>query len=323
MIEKKLFEAKQTPPWKPWLFASIAAFLILGIAIVLMKITGLLDIPEDDPGAKTIAAALALVGSVLASAVTLIGTVVKYSIDDRNYSLAYAESVRNHFQSQEASTRNRIEVALRAVDLLSENNKDSTPDQIGGALLALVSLGELSLALALVAELWPNGKVSPIIADRILSKAFQSESKEDISDASVILFQNADKITQGDYHIWPFSDNGWNKEYPTLARSTIAKAAAIWFVGDLRKKKDELPIASIVLYEVLLDPVDYVKAFGIVCLENLISHIPENQTIYEGPDKVSIEDIKKRLSDLPQTKSSYKYSMGIKSQINQIYLIDE
>ena len=90
---------------------------------------GLFDIPKDDPGAKTLAAALALVGSVLSAAMTLVGTVVKYSIDDRNARLAATDASRNYALALEAEKRNRIEVAIRAVNLLSENNKDTTHNQ--------------------------------------------------------------------------------------------------------------------------------------------------------------------------------------------------
>ena len=141
--------------WKPWLIGGAAALALLGVASLLMWRMGLLDIPKDDTGAKTLAAALVLLGTVLTAAVTMMGTVIKYSIDERAASEARLQAARNHALAVDAAQRNRIEAAIRAVDLLSENNNDATTHQIGGAVLALVSLGELDLAVALLNQLWP------------------------------------------------------------------------------------------------------------------------------------------------------------------------
>jgi hypothetical protein len=81
-ISRHSFTPDEPSPWTPWVAGFLAAIAILGIALGMMKLAGLLDIPTNDTGAKTLAAALALVGTVFSAAVTLVGTVVKYSIDD-------------------------------------------------------------------------------------------------------------------------------------------------------------------------------------------------------------------------------------------------
>src|SRR5690606_5158659 len=106
--------------------------------------------------AKTLAAALGLMGSVLSAAVALVGIVIKYSVDERSARMAAAEAARNHVLALDAAKRNRIEAAIRAVDLLSENNQNATNHQMGGAVLALSSLGEHDLAVALLDDLWTS-----------------------------------------------------------------------------------------------------------------------------------------------------------------------
>jgi hypothetical protein len=79
MAESPISRASFTPAepssWKPWVAGSLAAIALLGIALGMMKLAGLLDIPTNDTGAKTLAAALALVGTVFSAAVTLVGNV--------------------------------------------------------------------------------------------------------------------------------------------------------------------------------------------------------------------------------------------------------
>ncbi len=223
-ISRQLFSTAEPSTWKPWFIASIAAIIILGVALGLMVLLGLFDIPKDDPGTKTLAAALGLFGSVLAAVVTLVGTVVKYSIDDRNARLASIESSRNYALALEAEKRNRIEASIRAVDLLSENNKDSTPSQIGGSLLALVSLGEFDLAVTLLSELWSTGLTSTNIAEVVLREALKSGSTITQISASTILEQNAIQIDLGNSHIWPIPNLGWRKDLDGHCRIGLVRA---------------------------------------------------------------------------------------------------
>ena len=201
-VNEDPFKVPEASSWKPWLIASGAALAILAIPLGLMWSLGLFEIPKDDTGTKTLATALGLIGSVLSAVITLVGTVVKYSIDDRNAQLAAAEKARTHALAVEAEKRNRIEAAIRAVDLLSENNKDTTENQIGGAVLALVSLGELDLAVALLAQLWPKGLTSALVAEVVLRQALKTVktgSADTQISAAAVLLQNANQIQQDVY----------------------------------------------------------------------------------------------------------------------------
>lgn len=287
-ISRELFRVTEPSSWKPWLIASLAAIVILGIALGLMKFLGLFDIPKDDTGAKTLAAALALVGSVLAAALTLVGTVVKYSIDDRNARLAF-----------EAERRNRIEAAIRAVDLLSENNKDATQSQIGGAILALVSLGELNLAVALLAQLWPTGLASPYVADAVLTAALKNRCEDTQVTAGAVLSQNAEQIQQRGFHIWPISGLGWRADLPEDCRIFLVRAAAQWLKSELVIDKHVMPDAAVVLYRALKDPSIVVADVAAASLRPLVQALPEASGLYVGEILVSIAEIARRLNEFP------------------------
>ena len=311
----ELFTGAEPSPWKPWLIASVAAIAILGVALGLMKLLGLFDIPTDDAGAKTLAAALGLVGSVLATAITLIGTVVKYSIDDRNARLAAVEAGRNYALALEAENRNRIEAAIRAVDLLSENNKDATGHQIGGALLALSSLGEFDLAVALLAQLWRTRLVSRDVAHQVLSWALSRGSEDSQLRAGALLWENPDQIVRGGYKIWPIRGRGWRTDLPEDCRHAMAAAAVQCMKlveardnGDKRK----LRFPAQVLYEALEDKLPEVSDMAAASLRPLVEALdkalPKARVMYVGEgDVLSVENIVERLGDFmeqgPKTRA--------------------
>ena len=303
-------ELDQPSAWKPWAIASVAATIILAVALGLMNMLGLFAIPADDQGAKTIAAALALVGSVLASVVTLVGTVVKYSIDTRNAWFTAVESHRSHALGIETEHRNRIDAAIRAVDLLGENNKNATPHQIGGAILALVSLGELELAVALLADLWPSGLASSSVADYVLTNALKSPKDAVNIAAATTLFQNAERIPEEETNIWPVAVNGWNADLPINARTALAIAAAKWMHVELKGDRDRLPTALVVLYKALEDPSDSVRDIAAGGLRPLTEVFPPDRVAYDETGRISIEDLIIRLRNLPSKPSTYYGKMA-------------
>lgn len=319
-ITRDLFRATEPNPWKPWLIASIAAIAILGIAIGLMFLLGLFEIPKDDPGAKTLAAALALIGSVLSAAVTLVGTVVKYSIDDRNARVAAIEAGRNYALALEAEKRNRIEAAIRAVDLLSENNKDSTQNQIGGALLALVSLGELDLAVALLAQLWPTGLASSHVAEEVVRGALENGSESNQVSAGSVLLQNAERIQMKDGHIWPIPNMGWRTDLPQNCRLGLVLAAAKWMKSQIAKNPNALPDAAVVLYQATADPDPILKDIAAASLRPLVQALPETFWIYTGENRLTVKQIAKRLAtfpDVPETNPGALFQSEIRKLLMQ------
>jgi hypothetical protein len=318
LIQEDSFKVEAPNAWKPWLIASIAAIAILGIALGLMEVLGLFDIPKEDAGTKTLAAAFALVGSVLASVLTLVGTVVKYSIDDRNARLASVEASRNYALALEAEKRNRIEAAIRAVDLLCENNRDTTENQMGGALLALVSLGELDLAVTLLAQLWPKSLKSPEVAEVVLEAVLESGSKSAQISAASLLRQNAEHLQQPDYYIWPLPDLQWRTDLPGNCRMGLAQAAGRWLKIEILKDRQRMPSAAVVLFQVLSDPDGYIRDIAVGALRPLTLAFPASLGSYYGDNiGVSIKDIADRLGDF-QGQLLTQQAFDLESEIRDL-----
>ena len=293
-VNEHRFKVPKASSWKPWLIASGAALAILAIALGLMWSLGLFEIPKEDTGTKTMAAALSLVGSVLSAVIILIGTVVKYSIDDRNAQLAAVEADRNHRLAVQAEKRNRIEAAIRAVDLLSENNLNTTEIQIGGAVLALVSLGELDLAVALLAQLWPPGLTSAHVAEVVLKQALKIGSEDTQISAATVLAQNAHQIQQEQMIFWPIGVLQWRTDLADNCRLGLVSAAFGWLKTELETDQEGLPNAAVVLYGALADPYVEVAEFAAASLKPLVAALPEAESRY----KVGVADITERLKPI-------------------------
>lgn len=288
--------------WKTWVVASIAAIIILGTALGLMRSLGLFDKPTDDTGVKTLAAALGLVGALLAAALTLVGTIIKYSIDDRNARLAATEADRNYILALETEKRNRIETTIRAVDLLSENNEDATENQFAGAILALVNLGELDFAIALLAQLWPEDLRSPQVAEIVLKEALESGSVSAQISASTLLRHNAEQIQQQGYHIWPIAGLRWRTDLPGNSRIGLIRAAGQWIKSEIAIDRESLPDAAVVLYEALADPDEFIADIAAGILGPVVQVLPESARTDSGGKTVSVEDIAKHLKELPKER---------------------
>ena len=303
-ISIESFRAPKPNPWKPWLIATVAAVAILGIAIGLMFLFGLFDAVKDDTGDKKLVASLGLIGAVLSAVVTLIGIVVKYSIDDnRNAQLTAIDTSRNFSLANEAEKSNRIDATIRAVDLLSENNQDTTIPQMSGALLALVTLGELELAVSLLGILWPERRVSSQVAEVILRKALLADSDNIKSDAAAVLANNASQIQDPDHNIWPIPNLGWSTHLPVDARIVLIYAASEWLILDLEKDPGHLPVAALVLHDALADPT--VAHVASACLRPLRA-FPPGFWVGTGARMLSVGEIMESLEAHPDVPESFQ-----------------
>jgi len=307
--EQDSFQSYKINHWKPWIVAIIASSIVLGVALILMRSLGLFSKPTTPttvPSATAYAAALGLVGTVLSVAVTLIGVVIKYSIDDRNARQAEIDSFRNNVLKEEAEDRNRIEASIRAVDLLCENNKDTTKTQMGGALLALVNLRQYGLAVSLLSQLWRERKVPTSVADEVLRKTLIHGKEEDRTNAGVVLFENASKISQEGYHIWPLPE--WRVDLPNQCRSALVKTASVWLESQIQKN-DFMPADAVrVLYQALEDPDSNIEDIARASLKPVCENVPSGSWIrVPGEDKLTIEmiEVKVKKDEEYTPKSSH------------------
>ena len=265
------WKSKRWKPLIPWIVSSAVATIIFGVAALFMWAIGMFDAVKDDE--QLLAASLVVVGSILSAVVALIGIVVKYSIDAR------------------AQQSNRIDVAIRAVALLSE---DTTSQQNGGALLALVSLGELELAVSLLAGLWPKGAVTSHVAEVVIQSCLKDGTENDATNAAMVLRNNSDKIEFSGGYIWAVQDLTWRRDLPENCRIFLILAACEWLCTSLERNPDGLPLAISVLYPALDDPV--VHEFAVAALVQL-SVFPSGMTVGVGSRRVAIGDV---MSKLPE-----------------------
>jgi len=280
---------------------------------------GLFEITSDDSGVKTIAAALALVGSILTASVTLIGVIVKYSIDDRNARLASIESARNFAMALESEKSNRIDIVIRAVDLLGENNQDAAEAEIGGSLLALSKLGEYDLALALLSQLWKENLVSIPIGEIVIADALQSDSERSQRTAAAVLAQNVDKIQEEMTSYWPFYDNKWPADLPAAVRLSLIVSAGEWLAVNLRLENPEFPPnPALVLYHALEDSNSAVSDIAASALRPLTEYLPQDSFVYlDNNETLSTADIVERI-DKFQKSSISTIGRQIENRIREI-----
>jgi hypothetical protein len=261
------------PPnrWLPWVGSGFAAIFVMGVSVALMQRMGLFQVTPTDAGTKWIAASLALLGSVFTASVTLIGVMLKYAIDDRATTVARVEANRSYKLATEEAFRSRVDIALRAVDLLGENNADASNAQMGGSLLALSTLGEHELAIALLSQLWPQGQVASSTAEVVLMAAFSHGTFKVQKNAATLLFSNPMLLSlDGNAHIWPFSDPTWPVDLPKRVRDILAETVAEWLLGTIGDGTGAAYTAAAILYAALDDSSEEVRTTAEWTLRPLI-----------------------------------------------------
>lgn len=272
----------------PWFLAFVVAIVILSIGGLYMWRVGMLDAVKDDSDKNLIAASLVVVGSLISAVVALIGIVVKYSIDAKNLQIASQAQYSNH-----------IDVAIRAVGLLTA---DTTSHQNGGALLALVNLNQLELAVTLLDDLWPQRLVSSAVAGVVIERCISEGSESDSIKAATVLSDNSNQIEGPNFStIWPIPDLGWRTDLPESCRLGLISAACGWMAYKFESDQTNLPPAAAVLYHAMDDPIAHKMA---AVLLSTVNSFPPNLAIVTGNDLVTVEDILKKLPPVTTTNDN-------------------
>lgn len=289
-----------------WTVSIGAALAVVMVAVLLMFGFGLFGIDASSSDAKVMAAAIAVVGTLLSAALTFVGTLVKFSIDDRNVRLAAVEASRSYQLA-------RVDTVVRAVDLLGYEDRDAGQSQVGGALLALSSLGEHDLAISLLAELWPGAKTTPDVAEVVLSKALTEGSGQIRDNAAYLMIANA-KLLVGQFAFyWPLRPPYWDVDLePASARRGLAFALAEVFKEGLRKGMIN---PAVVLYHALEDSDPEVALVAASCLEPLPRRCDPDHVVDVGSTAVTVGEIESKLAAKAVTVDA-----ALRDEIGQLLL---
>ncbi len=213
------------------LASGLGGFPVRGCAgrgLVLIWRVAVAPFHGNIPTANVMVGALALTGVLVTAAVSAVGLSLKQSIDRRTLELSQAEH-----------SRQQAETAMQTVRLMALDSGNPAPKtQVSAALLVLAKLGEVSLAVDLVAEMWPKNQLTSSVAVRIVSAAFTNGDPPLQREAAVLLLNNIARLDIGDnQYEWPTYLDSWPAGLDAEARGTVALAVAEW----IHKRKPTYP----------------------------------------------------------------------------------
>ena len=287
-----------------WLMPALIVAAILVGQFVLLHQIGLFPVPATESGEKTLAAALVLIGTAVTAAVTLIGVVIKTSIDIRTANDTAIEANRTHLLALEGERRNRVDTVIRAVGLLGSDGKDATPHQISGALLALESLGEYDLAVALASHLWPHDLVSRRAVARVVRQAFTKGSPETQYAVAALLLENASKMPgMNRFLLWPLIDLSWPADALPVCRIALVMACLTAFKVELQRSRERVPGSAVVLFGALQDADAQIKNLAAAALRPFTDTMLETAWISTGTTALTVARIKAAVMDIGEPDS--------------------
>lgn len=258
----------------------------------------------------TATAVLTLVGVLGTGVVTLIGFMLKHSIDGYAVQFQQASEKRlqldsdnNRLLGKQAEDRLRLDTALRAVALLSTSSgAPADGSQKAGALFALASLGQIELALALLAKMWPTGEVDDDTAMVMLEKALRSEAAHQMNAVEIMLANVHRMTSSGESHIMP---NGFGVSWdPTLClwareglvevviRIILAIPREKWSIDYLRGAMGKLYLAM------THDPQIRIQGETALVLKELLDADIVHRVLFFPDGNVYLPEMRQRVEDV-------------------------
>ena len=149
-----------------------------GIVVGMVVIVGVIILVFAMHSGSDVSASqsLAIVSVYVTLAVSLASFALKWSTEDRNYLLR-----------QQAEDRQKLEVAVRTVSLLStDEGRDVSGSKQAGALFTLAKLGHLDLAIMLVDQLLRAGGLPGGTAALVLQKALEEDCDADLQALAAV-----------------------------------------------------------------------------------------------------------------------------------------
>lgn len=209
--------------WWPLVVSILGAGLVGTLVVALWQLFTT-PFQGSDVSSKVVVGGLALVGVLTTATVSAVGIFLKQSIDRRTLEV-----------SQVNQQRLQMETAVETVKLLtSDSGESASKAQASAALLVLSRLGEIGLAIDLVAELWPKNLITTSAAVHIVDHALQQGSATLQRAAAVTLLNNVGQLDTAEHQWeWPESLETWPMWLDPEARATIAFVLSKWL--EIRK----------------------------------------------------------------------------------------
>lgn len=171
-------------------------YISLGVVVVFFTVIlvviwrlGFFDFTGTDASSTVVAAAVALIGTILTAVVSVIGILIKHSFDRQALIRQEMEAHRNEELKREAEQRLKLEAATGVLKLLSTSEGKPTPDiQRDGALFTLANLGQYQLTLELADSLLDKEDLSAGTASNLISNAILKADENEKIQAICILY---------------------------------------------------------------------------------------------------------------------------------------
>jgi hypothetical protein len=286
---------------------AIAGILVLFVVFgVVLWQTDALVFTGTDPSSKVVAAVLALIGAFLVSVVSILGIVIKHTVDRRTEDRLQAEAQRTAVLQREAENRLKLEAAIGAIQLLAtQSGSPSLPIQRAGALIALSSLGQHTLTLALMSELLRQGDLEPSTAAVVLDHAFMSGDGDVQTDAMARLTDSAAQLVTPTGFELPAAVLLRAQELPVhirrwipvvVARVLLARSLRDWNSALLAPSAYTLVGTLCLIWEAESHPASKRDAAAI--LGKVLSSFPSDGTITHPAKTIELTSIRAALKQL-------------------------
>jgi hypothetical protein len=263
-------------------------------------------------GSGRLQAILTYAGVMVTVAVTLIGLAAKWLSDKR---LMY--------EKEEQLKQLRLDAAMRAGQLFSPTDSGhAQPASMASGLLALTSLQNAELAVALLVDLWSDStrsgtddkisaaddKVSTETAILVIDAALRSASSNAQLVAAELLCRNAKRLEPGQSLHWPSSLEGcWNPDFSHRAKLLIVEAV-VRMTLTCDSTETALRSAAVRLYGIWsYDPDPQVKG----CIGKLIKAlIPRLESLHyedfmQGSQLVMLGELQKAANSAHTNRDRY------------------
>lgn len=299
-------------PSKSFIWVVLGVAVLVGLAVFwIADQAGVLDSPDDAPGATTISAVLVLLGTLLSELVVVVGLLIKHSIDLRNHRVAVYEQMRlateaekaaaqkwveiaGHYtamrsaslQQQVDNDRLRIDTIVGALGLLSDGASGAAPPpQQAGVLSALIQFGEHDLAASLLRQRW-QATSQPLDTSSAMSLVDQFLADDrttppQLENVIRTVQLNASRLLVGETVYWPTAAaKGWPTTWPRRARYDLLVTVLLLFCGRAKSEDSSLTEFESYFLDLLLDAHEQEKDEALQGLALLLADLLKPLAVY-------------------------------------------